>query len=172
MLLLAALTVVPGGVLVLLGALWHRPLPQAAGVLVGTATGVLLCWWGGRFAARRLAHRGAELMDLLRIGPQAGAMGRGRSAAREPAIQLPRWKAAAVGALLTVAMVCIFPQGLVPIGFNLFGVDQQVKVWFAARYLPQELQVPVAAGFVVLGALAIWWAEAIRRRHPRRDPPA
>jgi ABC-2 type transport system permease protein len=172
MLLLAALTVVPGGVLVLLGALWHRPLLQVAGVLVGAATGVLLYWWGGRFAARRLADRGAELMDLLHIGPQAGALGRGRSAAQRPAVQLPRWKAAAVGTLLTVGMVCIFPQGLVPIGFNLFGIDQQVKVWFAARYLPQELQVPVAAGFVVLGALAIWWAEAIRRRHPRREPPA
>jgi ABC-2 type transport system permease protein len=174
MLLLAALTAVPGGVLVLLGALWHRPLLQAAGVVVGIATGVLLAWWGGRVATRRLADRGAELMDLLHVGPQDASLGRGTQAAEEPAVQLPRWKAVAAGTLLTVGIVCIFPQGLVPIGFNLFGVDQQVRVWFAARYLPQELQLPVAAGFVVLGVLAIWWAETIRRRHhgaERRGQP-
>jgi ABC-2 type transport system permease protein len=55
MLLLAALTAVPGATLVLLGAVRHQPVLQAAGVLVGTATGVLLSWWGGRVAARRLA---------------------------------------------------------------------------------------------------------------------
>jgi hypothetical protein len=58
------------------------------------------------------------------------------------------------------------PQGLVPLALNLFGVDPQVRVWFAARYLPQGLQLPVAAGFIVVGLLAIWWAETIRRRAP------
>ena len=48
MLLLAALTAVPGGALVLLGTVRDQPLLQVAGVLVGTATGVLLAWWGGR----------------------------------------------------------------------------------------------------------------------------
>jgi hypothetical protein len=51
----------------------------------------------------------------------------------------------------------------VPIAFNLFGIDQQVKVWFAARYLPQDLQIPVAAGFVAVGAVAIWGAVSIGR---------
>jgi hypothetical protein len=32
----------------------------------------------------------------------------------------------------------------------------QVKVWFVARYLQQDLQVPEAAGFIAVGALAIW----------------
>jgi hypothetical protein len=41
-------------------------------------------------------------------------------------------------------------------------------VWFVARYLPQQLQVPAAAGFVVVGLLAIWWAESTRRSHVRR----
>ena len=69
----------------------------------------------------------------------------------------------------------IVPQGLVPIGFNLFGVDQQVKVWFAARYLPQDRQTLAAAGFIAAGLLAIWWAVAIGRGHPTvaqpRGPP-
>jgi len=32
---------------------------------------------------------------------------------------------------------------MVPIAFNLFGVDQQVKVWFAARYASQDLHLLV-----------------------------
>ena len=55
-----------------------------------------------------------------------------------------------------------------PIGFNLGGVDPQVRVWFAARYLPQRLQVPVAAAFIAAGALALWWAATIQRGHARR----
>jgi ABC-2 type transport system permease protein len=163
MLLLAALTAVPGAILVLLGGVWQQPLLQAAGVLVGIATGALLTWWGGRVATRRLTDRGAELMDLLRLGPQALAQGDGVRPTREPDVPLPRWKSAAQGVLWTVGILCVVPQGLVPIAFNLFGVDQQVKVWFAARYLPQDLQIPVAAGFVAVGAVAIWGAVSIGR---------
>jgi hypothetical protein len=83
---------------------------------------------------------------------------------REPAPQLSRARAAARGTLLTVGILCIIPQGLVPIGFNLLGVDPQVKVWFAARYLPGHLQIPAAAIFIAAGALALWWATAIQRR--------
>jgi ABC-2 type transport system permease protein len=161
MLLLAALAAVPGGILVLLGSLSDRPFLLAAGVLVGAGTGLLLCWWGGRIAARRLTDRGAELMDLLHLGPPAP-----RPTA--PAVRLSRPTSATRSALWLVGILCVVPQGLVPIGFNLLGVDQQVKVWFAARYLPADLQIPVAAGFILLGALAIWSAESIRRHHTTR----
>lgn len=163
MLLLAALTAVPGVTLVLLGSLRDQPALQAAGVLVGTATGVLLYWEGGRIAARRLADRGAELMDLLNLGPPAPTRG---TRPVEPEVQPPRWKSATVGTLWTAGVLCVVPQGLVPIVFNLLGVDQQVKVWFVARYLPQGLQVPAALGFIAVGVLAIWGAETIRRRLP------
>lgn len=56
------------------------------------------------------------------------------------------------------------PPGPDAIGFNLFGVDPQVKVWSAARHLPQHLQVPVAAAFIAAGALAIWVAVTIQRK--------
>jgi ABC-2 type transport system permease protein len=123
MLLLAALVAVPGCTLVLLGAVRHQPVLQAAGVLAGTATGVLLCWWGGRLAARRLTDRGAELMDLFLVGPPATTRGDHAGPPLAPEVQLPGWKSAAVGVLWTVGIVCVVPQGLVPIGFNLFGVD-------------------------------------------------
>ena len=168
------------------GAARHEPALQAAGVLAGIATGVLLYWWGGRSAARRLAGRGAELMDLLNLGsqavnpqaadpqtasPQAGSPRAGRAGgfrgwlrpAREPGVPLRRGRAALRGALLTIGILCIVPQGLVPIGFNLLGVDQQVKVWFAARYLEPDLQVPAAAAFIAVGLLAILLAGAISR---------
>jgi hypothetical protein len=169
LLVLAALAAVPAATLVLLGDLRNQPLVQGAGVVVGVATGVLLFWWGGRVAARLLADGGAELMDLLHLGPQARTHRDPTSPAPVPAVELPRWKSAARNTLWTVGILLVVPQGLVPIGFNLFGVDQQVKVWFAARYLPQELQLPVAAGFVAAGLLAIWWAVAIGRRHPTRE---
>jgi len=163
MLLLVAACAVPGALVVLLGAVRERPALQVAGVLVGVATGGLLCWWGGRAAARRLADRGAELMDLLRLGPEVPAVSEATGPAGEPD---RRRRDAAVGALWTVGIICVVPQGLVPVAFNLFGVDPQVRVWFAARYAPQDLQLLVAGGFIVVGLLAIWWAETIRRRAP------
>ena len=73
-------------------------------------------------------------MDLLRLGPQAPAERQAAAPSPEPG---RRRRDAAVGALWTVGILCVFPQGL---------------------------QLPVAAGFIVVGLLAIWWAEAIRRR--------
>jgi hypothetical protein len=108
-------------------------------------------------------------MNLLHLGPQARTHRDPTSPAPEPAIQLPRWKSAARNTLWTVGIVLIVPQGLVPIGFNLFGVDQQVKVWFAARYLPPDRQTLAAAGFIAAGLLASWWAVAIGRRHPTKE---
>jgi hypothetical protein len=59
--------------------------------------------------------------------------------------------------------VLVVPQGLVPIAFNRFGVDQQVKVWFVPRYLPEGLQLPAALACIALGALAIWAARRVER---------
>lgn len=173
LLILAALAAVPGVALVLLGGLRDQPLLEAAGVVVGAATGVLLYWWGGHLAARRLADRGAEVMDVLHLGRQARTHRDPAGQPPEPAVALPRWRSVARNTLWTVGIVLVFPQGLVPIVFNLFGVDPEVRVWFAARYLPQGQQVLAAAGFIAAGLLAIWGAEAVARpvRGSRRRSP-
>jgi hypothetical protein len=44
----------------------------------------------------------------------------------------------------------------------------QVKVWFLARYLRQDLQTLAAVGFIAVGALAIWLAVWITRSHAQR----
>jgi ABC-2 type transport system permease protein len=170
MLGLVVLAAVPAATLVLLGGLWQRPALQAAGALAGVATGGLLYWWGGRVAARRLADHGDELMDLLRLGPQARPEPAAAGPGGERTAPASWRRDAAVGTLWTLGILCVFPQGLVPVAFNLFGVDPQVRVWFAARYAPQDLQLAVAAGFLGVGLLAIWWAEAIRRRPTERRP--
>ena len=113
---------------------------------------------------RRLDDRGAELLDLFNLGPQDRPRDAGTRAARERAAEGRRRREVVVGTLVTVGIICLVPQGLVPVAFNLFGVDPEVRVWFAARYAPGDLQLLVAAGFIVAGALALWWAETIRRR--------
>jgi hypothetical protein len=100
-------------------------------------------------------------MDLLRLGPQA--RGAAKAPASEPEVRLPPRIAAARGALWTVGILCIAPQGLVPIALNLFGVDPEVRVWFAARYLRQPWQVPAAAGFIAVGLLLVWAAVSLSR---------
>jgi hypothetical protein len=105
-------------------------------------------------------------MDLLRLGPPAPAERAAAAPAEDPG---RRRRDAAVGVLWTAAVLCVFPQGLVPVALNLFGVDPQVRVWFAARYLPSGLQLPVAAGFIVVGLAAMWWALTIGRRAGRPE---
>jgi ABC-2 type transport system permease protein len=165
MLLLAALVAVPAAALVLLGTVRDQPALQAAGVVAGAATGLLLYWWGGQVAARRLATNGADLLDLFNLGPEEPARPGAARPGREPAPQLSRARAAARGALVTLGILCVVPQGLVPLSFNLFGVDPQVRVWFVARYLPQPMQVPAAVAFIFVGALALWGATRLQRTH-------
>jgi len=55
-----------------------------------------------------------------------------------------------------------------PIAFRAGGQGLRPE-WFAARYLPEDLQVPAALGFIAVGVLAIWWAESIRRRHASEE---
>lgn len=162
MLLLVALSAAPAGLAVLLGTVWAEPALRWSGIPVGLATGALFFWWGGRFAARRLSTGGAELMDMLHLGPDAPARalpsGRASPAPRPSAV------------LWMLALLCMVPQGLVPIGLKLLDADQQIRVWFVARYLPYELQVPAAVAFVVVGLLAAWWAESLRRRYREPSP--
>ncbi|MEU3309226.1 hypothetical protein ACWGSK_11830 [Nocardiopsis sp. NPDC055551] len=58
--------------------------------------------------------------------------------------------------LVTVGMVALVPQGLIPLGMNLVGANDSLRLWLLARYLPPEWQVLAALGFVVSGALTIW----------------
>ena len=58
--------------------------------------------------------------------------------------------------LVTLGMISLVPQGLVPLGMAVFGADESTRLWFLARFMPPEWQVPVALGFAVVGALLTW----------------
>jgi hypothetical protein len=142
---------------------WPDPI-QLAFAATEEFTNVL---GAGRLVGKgRVVHRDGDLVSLesslIDLGPQALARDR-TPPARELEGQLSRGRSAAASILWTVGILCVFPQGLVPIAFNLLGVDPQVRVWFAARYLPPDLQIPAAVGFIAVGLLAIWWGQAIRR---------
>ncbi len=77
-------------------------------------------------------------LDLRRVLPEHWTLPR-----------LPRWKAALVGFLYLTAWCPLFPQGLVPAVFKVFGVEE--KAWFLALYLPPPWQWPVIAFMVTLG---------------------
>ncbi|GAB3722488.1 hypothetical protein [Nocardiopsis oceani] len=58
--------------------------------------------------------------------------------------------------LVTLGMIALVPQGLVPLGMAVFEADESTRLWFLARFMPPEWQVPVALGFAVVGALLTW----------------
>ena len=146
--LTAALTVLGGQ-----GWAWPWLLAILPAVLGGTA-GLMMVVSVARPVRQKDPHRRSGPFDTGDDPNAAGAL---------IGPPLSRARSAARGVLLTAGILLIVPQGLVPIGFNLFGVDPQVRVWFAARYLPQQLQVPVAAALVAAGVLALWWAARIGR---------
>jgi ABC-2 type transport system permease protein len=107
MMLLVAGAAVPCAALVCWAPSGSGRPSRSPGVLAGFATGSLLYWWGGRVAARRLADRGAELMGLLRLGPQAPPE---RQAAAPSHFPGRRRRDAAVGALWTLGILCVSPR--------------------------------------------------------------
>ncbi|MCO8273198.1 hypothetical protein M1L60_21640 [Actinoplanes sp. TRM 88003] len=116
-------------------------VPAAALTLILVA----LAWWLGRAAHTRLTARGPEMLTHLRTGKAPTP-----TTATPPPDTRP-WPQIIV--YLTLGTILLFPQGLVPTIFLLTGVE--ARVWFLAMYLPTGWGTPVAALFVVTGAL-IW----------------
>ncbi len=124
------------------------------GTAVGVALGVLYAGLLGHLAHRRLASHGAEILNLIRHGSvQARA-----TTPKAPPLSLRQ--GLALSLLTTFGFIAIFPQGLVPLAFKLFGLAQ-VRVWFLALYLPDPLPIPVALAFVALGGFALRRAREI-----------
>jgi len=66
-----------------------------------------------------------SLSWLLQVGKIPN---NGKGTIQPPKVQLPRWQSAAVSTLWTAGILSIVAQGLVPITFNVLGVDPAVKV--------------------------------------------
>ena len=92
----------------------------------------------GRAAQRQLARRGPELLQLMRSGKAPA------EAATAPAVV---WLAVSVG------MIALFPQAMVPAVMKLSG--DIARVWFLALYMPGPLQWPTIAFMATLGIGAL-----------------
>ncbi|GAA5059317.1 hypothetical protein GCM10023259_045280 [Thermocatellispora tengchongensis] len=140
MLVLAALTAVPAG-LVALRHGW-------AGVPVGLVTGALFAWGFGLLAERRLRAYGPELLHIMRTGrrPSGGSAGGLSSSLSE----LPAGQRAVVMVCMSLGAIPLVPQGIVAGALLSGGASEQS--WFLALYMPPDLRWPTVAFMVLLGA--------------------
>ncbi|MGH2347203.1 MAG: hypothetical protein ACRDG4_18400, partial [Chloroflexota bacterium] len=163
---LALLPAVPAAAVVLAGTLLESAALRWAGVPVGIATGILIAWWLGRVAYRRLEEPGPELLQLMRTGNPSGT--RSTEARRAGFDSMSQGKRVFVVLLgPTFGSIALFPQGIVPLIITLSG--SHARVWFLALYLPAPWRRPVIAGMILLGLLAYGGAFSIYSRHTREE---
>jgi len=154
----------PAAAVVTAGTVLDESVVLWAGAPVGLATGVMLTWWLGRIAYRRLEARGPELLRAMRSGrPDTSAdpdlePADGDGPAPSAPIQLLGW---------TLGSLALFPQGLVPVVLKLTG-NTDVTVWFLAMYLPEPAGWATALAMIVLGLCLYRMALTDLRRGRRR----
>ncbi|GLZ77754.1 transporter [Actinorhabdospora filicis] len=147
-------TALPAGAVAAAGVLTDRPWLAWLGLPTGLVTGAFFAWLGGRLAHRRLDAHGPELLEAMRTGVApatrkvTGKDGVERLMAAKGLDDLPKRLRVIVGVCWSVCWLPIFPQGLVALGFVLFG--QERHSWFLATYVG-GWGVPLACGMVVFG---------------------
>ncbi|WP_026423403.1 hypothetical protein [Actinokineospora inagensis] len=146
-LVLAAATPAIGTVIA--GSVLHQPLLTWAGGLVGLLTGVLCYQLFGLLAIKHLAARGPELLYLMRAGKEYEAALSAETAVLKA---MPRHRRGLLWTSFFIGCLALFPQGLVPMGMKISG--DIARVWFLALYLPDGLQWPVIALFLLIGLAA------------------
>ncbi|MEU6972673.1 hypothetical protein AB0A71_34140 [Kitasatospora aureofaciens] len=167
-LLLQLAAALPAVGVVLAGTLLHNAPLRWAGTAVGLGTGLLYAWWLGRAARHRLETRGPELLDVMRKGVRRQGTEPARSSEEQERQDrlsaLSRRRTALAGLLVTAGVLSVAPQGGVALGMSLLAPAN--RSWFLALYLPQGWQVPVAAGFVLLGSVCFFGVyRLIRAKH-------
>ena len=129
-----------------------------AGVPVGVATGIVLPWWLGSVAIRRLQVRGPELLFLMRSGRPSTSV----------KLEIPKRDAYRAMFGWTFGSIALFPQGLVPIIFKLVHLD--VKSWFLALYLPRVWQYPCAIAMTLFGCWCYYIAIRVSVSKKKAEP--
>ncbi len=170
---LVMLAAAPTAAVVVQGLTRENLTLQWAGVPVGLVTGALFAWGLGAIAAWRLEARGPELLNLLLRGSTPKAKTSEPSLDDEARQQMPLGKKVIVWICVSLCWLPLFPQGLVPLAFKLFGVD--VRSWFLALYLPSVYQWPVIFAMIVVGAAMLTLGIWIPRQHVQQwraaNPP-
>jgi ABC-2 type transport system permease protein len=153
MLVAIAVLVLPPFALVILGQRDGYGWAQWLAIPVALAFAALYFTAFGRWAYRRLAARGPELLQFMLHGPAARTE-RTQAKAFDLVVKAmtPAQRAAFYAAGFA-GVIALFPQGVMPIIFKL--TEAESKAWFLALYLPDAWQWPAAALMVAIGLVCL-----------------
>ncbi|MDA1774999.1 hypothetical protein PDJ95_27220 [Bacillus cereus] len=168
MLLMVLVTTIPSLLVVWLGTSLHIQFIQWLGVPTGVCTGVLLAWLFGRIAYKKLERNGPEFLFEMKSGMKINN-DNNKNKVRNKAIELPKKKLAVVVLLVFIGIFFLVHQSIVPIVFEIFDVDERVRLFFLPRYLPHIARIPVSIIFAVLGITFLYKAILIKKQHVKES---
>ncbi|GAB0168229.1 hypothetical protein LSPCS325_16660 [Lysinibacillus sp. CTST325] len=163
LLILLFFSSIPTLVILTLGTLLHQNVLTWAGVPVGLCTGLLIAWYFGRLAYRRLEALGPDILSIMQSGGIAQSVDNKVAKTDDTFSNLSAGKSILVGLLVTMGIIFTLPQGIVPIILKLSGV--KVRSWFIALYLPENVQLLICIFFVLAGVSALIITRKIVRKH-------
>ncbi|WP_435051905.1 hypothetical protein [Bacillus fungorum] len=168
MLLMVLVTTIPALLVVWLGTSLHIQFIQWLGVPTGVCTGVFLAWLFGRIAYTKLERNGPELLFEMKSGMKINSDNH-KKKFRNKASELPKNKLAVVVFLVFMGIFFLVHQSIVPIVFEMFDVDERVRLFFLPRYLPHIARIPVSIIFAVLGITFLYKAILIKKQHVKES---
>ncbi|WP_434166750.1 hypothetical protein [Bacillus thuringiensis] len=168
MLLMVLVTTIPALLVVWLGTSLHLQFIQWLGVPTGVCTGVFLAWLFGRIAYKKLERNGPELLFEMKSGMKINSDNY-KNKVRNKEMGLPKKKLAVVVLLVFMGIFFLVHQSIVPIVFEMFDVDERVRLFFLPRYLPHIARIPVSIIFAVLGITFLYKAILIKKQHVKES---
>ena len=154
----ALVPALPAVTVVILGLALSNPVLLWLGGPIGLVTGVVLAWWLGRVAIKRLTARGPDLLFLMRTGRSSRPEPRTGTGAAQAKPEVSRREAVISVLSWIFGSLTFFPQGLVPLIFLIIGAP--VKSWFLALYLPHALSWVTVFVMILIGT--VLYSQAIR----------
>ncbi|MBH0346416.1 hypothetical protein AVT_02990 [Bacillus tropicus] len=168
MLLMVLVTTIPALLVVWLGTSLHIQFIQWLGVPTGICTGVFLAWLFGRIAYTKLERNGPELLFEMKSGLKINSDNHKKKFYNK-ASELPKNKLAVVVLLVFMGIFFLVHQSIVPIVFEMFDVEERVRLFFLPRYLPHIARIPVSIIFAVLGITFLYKAILIKKQHVKES---
>ncbi|PHG09373.1 hypothetical protein [Bacillus toyonensis] len=168
MLLMVLVTIIPALLVVWLGTSLHIQFLQWLGIPTGVCTGLFLAWLLGCIAYKKLERNGPELLFEMKSGMKINSDNH-KNKVRNKAIELPKKKLAVVVLFVFIGIFFLVHQSIVPIVFEIFDVDEKVRLFFLPRYLPHIARIPVSIIFAVLGITFLYKAILIKKQHVKES---
>ncbi len=81
------------------------------------------------------------------------------------AVELPKKKLAIVVLLVFMGIFFLIHQSVVPLIFEIFSIDDKVRLFFLPRYVPHIVRIPIIILFAILGIASLYKAILIKKTH-------